>query len=127
MNWKQRILLFITGLGTLLAGLGTLPVDSADLPMPQEWRPYILSIGLFAVTISKWLPILGDILDDGKVNQSFKIGMWLLVVALVLSPIVLLTGCEGLSVSALTPYGNVSTDANGNITIAPRPVIIPAK
>jgi hypothetical protein len=38
-----------------------------------------------------------------------------------------MTGCAGLTISAQTPYGDVSTDANGHFVIAPRPIIIPQK
>lgn len=75
MNWKTiraKTLQFITGLGGLLAALGTLPVDSANLPMPPEWRPYIISVGFFAMSIKQWLPLIGDLLDDGIRNNSFE-------------------------------------------------------
>jgi hypothetical protein len=38
-----------------------------------------------------------------------------------------MTGCAGLTISAQTPYGDVSTDSDGNFLIAPRPMIIPQK
>ena len=61
---KRELLLFaLSGLGTILAGLGTLPVDSADLPLPPEWRPYIISIGFFAVTLERWLKVVQGIVN----------------------------------------------------------------
>lgn len=67
---KKQWLQIITGLGGLLATLGTLPVDSAQLPFPAEWRPYIISIGFAAITIRNWLGIIADIMDDGILNKS---------------------------------------------------------
>ena len=75
MNWKTirtKSLQVITGLGTVAAGLGALPIDSASLPMPPEWRPYIISVGFFAMTVKQWIPLLGDFVDDGKRNNSYK-------------------------------------------------------
>lgn len=46
--------LFITALTALSligAGLGTLPIPSADLPMPPAWRPYIMSAGFFGLLL----------------------------------------------------------------------------
>ncbi len=70
---KKQILQIITGLGGLLAALGTLPVDSASLPFPAEWRPYIISVGFFALAARQWLQFAADLLDDGKVNKSVNI------------------------------------------------------
>lgn len=70
---KKQILQIITGLGGLLAALGTLPVDSAQLPFPAEWRPYIISVGFFALAARQWLQFAADLLDDGKVNKSVNI------------------------------------------------------
>jgi hypothetical protein len=33
-----------TSLAALAAGLGTLPIDSASLPMPPSWRPYLMGV-----------------------------------------------------------------------------------
>jgi len=67
---KKQFLQITTGLGTLLAGLGTLPVDSASLPMPPEWRPYIASVGFFALTARHWLQFIADLIDNGKIDNS---------------------------------------------------------
>lgn len=51
----QTIIRFITNASTSLAalagGLGTLPIDSAHLPMPPEWRPYLQGTALLAIAI----------------------------------------------------------------------------
>lgn len=38
----------------------------------------------------------------------------------------LLTSCQGLTATASSPYGDVTT-ANGATTITPKPIVIPAK
>jgi hypothetical protein len=38
-----------------------------------------------------------------------------------------LSSCSGFSVTARSPYGDVFTDASGNVVIAPRPIVIPQK
>lgn len=70
---KKQILQIITGFGGLLAALGTLPVDSASLPFPAEWRPYIISVGFFALAARQWLQFAADLFDDGKLNKSVNI------------------------------------------------------
>ena len=70
---KRQFLQIATGLGTLLAGLGTLPADSAALPFPPEWRPSVLSVGFFAITARQWLQFIADLIDDGQVNNSYDI------------------------------------------------------
>lgn len=70
---KKQFLQIITGLGGLLAGLGTLPVDSASLPFPAEWRPYIISVGFFALTAKQWLQFAADLIDNGSVDGSYEI------------------------------------------------------
>jgi hypothetical protein len=68
---KKQALQIITGLGGLLAGLGTLPVDSEHLPFPPEWRPYVISVGFFAMTARHWLQFVADLIDNGKADNSF--------------------------------------------------------
>jgi hypothetical protein len=70
---KKQFLQLATGLGGLLAALGTLPVDSAALPFPPHWRPYIISVGFFALTARQWLQFAADLLDDGQANNSYDI------------------------------------------------------
>ena len=40
-----------TSLTALAAGLAALPVDSASLPMPPNWRPYLVGVGFIAASI----------------------------------------------------------------------------
>lgn len=70
---KKQVLQIVTGLGALLAGLGTLPVDSAQLPLPPEWRPYLISVGFFALTARTWLQFAADLWDNWKLDRSYDI------------------------------------------------------
>ena len=67
---KKQVLQIITGLGGLLAALGTLPVDSASLPMPENWRPYVISVGFFAVTARQWLGFIADLIDKTPTDSN---------------------------------------------------------
>lgn len=40
-----------TSIAAGLAGLATLPIPSADLPMPPSWRPYLMSVAFFAAAV----------------------------------------------------------------------------
>lgn len=114
MNWttiRSKTLQFITGLGAFVAALGTLPVDSADLPMPENWRPYIISVGFIAMTVGQWLPLLGDLIDDGIKNDSFK----LLIGLLCLSTI----SCSEFPVTGTIYFRDQSSGAKGGLTFTP--------
>ncbi len=56
----------ICGLGALM---GTLPVDSDALPMPPEWRPYIISIGFAGLTIEKWGKFIINYINNYKIDN----------------------------------------------------------
>lgn len=100
MNWKQRILLWLTaiaGICTLIGGLDLTEI----LPLVPDQVAAALTLALPAViTIGKIATIIGDLLDDGLRNDSFKSGgTWLLLLAVILGS-QLLTGCvAGLSAS----------------------------
>ena len=38
-------------LAAFAGGLGTLPIDSKDLPLPPEWRPYLMGVAFLAVAV----------------------------------------------------------------------------
>lgn len=68
---KKQTLQLVTGIGAVLAALGSLPIDSASLPFPAEWRPYIVSVGFFAMAARQWLQFIADLIDNGKIDQSY--------------------------------------------------------
>lgn len=40
-----------SSLAAMMAGLATLPVSSDLLPMPAEWRPYLVSVAFIAAAV----------------------------------------------------------------------------
>jgi hypothetical protein len=51
-----------TALAAFAAGLGTLPIDSASLPLPPEWRPYLMGTAFIAASVRVVvLPVLDAI------------------------------------------------------------------
>lgn len=40
-----------SSLAALMGGLATLPVSSDLLPMPEAWRPYLVSVAFIAAAI----------------------------------------------------------------------------
>ena len=52
-----RVLQFI---GLLMGGLATLPIASASLPMPPEWRPYLLGFALLCAGLKILVQIILD-------------------------------------------------------------------
>lgn len=54
----------LTALSLIGAGLGTLPIPSADLPMPPAWRPYIMSAGFFGLLLRMITASIRDAFDN---------------------------------------------------------------
>lgn len=51
-----------SSLAALLGGLATLPIPSADLPMPPSWRPYLVSVAFIAAGVRVLvIPVLDNI------------------------------------------------------------------
>jgi hypothetical protein len=51
-----------SSLALLMGGLAQLPIDSASLPMPAEWRPYLTGTALLAAAVRiVIIPVLDNI------------------------------------------------------------------
>ena len=50
-----KVLKFLTilssSLAALMGGLATLPIPSESLPMPESWRPYLVSVAFIAAGV----------------------------------------------------------------------------
>jgi len=59
-----RILTIISSsLAALLGGLATLPIPSADLPIPASWRPYLVSTAFIAASLRiVVMPVIDNII-----------------------------------------------------------------
>jgi hypothetical protein len=47
----KTLTIISSSLAALMGGLATLPVDSDHLPMPPEWRPYLVSVAFIAAGV----------------------------------------------------------------------------
>ena len=47
----KALTIISSSLAALMGGLATLPVDSEHLPMPAEWRPYLVSVAFIAAGV----------------------------------------------------------------------------
>ena len=51
-----------SSLAALLGGLATLPIPSENLPMPESWRPYLVSVAFIAAAVRLVvIPVLDNI------------------------------------------------------------------
>jgi hypothetical protein len=80
----------ILGLLTTLAGVLALPQVAM---LPAEWQPYV-ALALALVVVGKnGAYVILDWHDDGKLNKSYKVGLFLLAGFCLLS----LPSCEALA------------------------------
>jgi hypothetical protein len=103
MNWKQRILLWLTAIAGICTVIGGLDLTEILPLLPNPVAAWLTLALPVVVTVGKIVLIIGDLLDDGIRNDSFKGGTWLLLLIAVLA-------CSGLSgcVAALDQHGDWS-------------------
>jgi hypothetical protein len=67
-----RILTIISAaLVTFTGGLALLPIDSADLPMPPAWRPYLAGTALLVASLRILvIPTLDSIIKKLKETEN---------------------------------------------------------
>ena len=109
MTTKEKIIHYITlaikGTGLLL-GLKTLPL-LAMLPPDGKVMVYAALIFALGSTLKEALYIVGDWLDDGKLNKSFKAGLLLLLLALLPLFLVACSAKEFRRKTGMTPSAAV--------------------
>lgn len=119
-----RILQLVGIIGGFLGGADFLQI----MPLfPPDFAAWLLVAGpTFAAASKPLILFLGDWLDDGVKNDSFKIPLALFLVAIVtLTASLGLVGCSGLTFTLSTPYGDASGSPDGSGTVTLRPIIIP--
>jgi len=83
MDWKTRILTWLTaiaGIATILGGLDLTEI----LPLLPDHIAAMLTLALpVVITVGKIAVAIGDLLDDGLRNNSFKVGLMLLLAVLL--------------------------------------------
>lgn len=102
-NWKSTLI----GAGLAAADVVLQLLQNADM---TDWKMWLRPI-LFAA--------LGYVVADARKSVQ--------AIALMLACSFMLTSCAGLTARIQTPYGDVWTDAKGNVVIAPvaKPIVIP--
>lgn len=94
--FRVQALRVLSMIGLLAASIGTADMTGIITLLPEEWGPWLISAGLFAASIKQGVLWIGDLLDNGKQDGSFKIGLWLMLVAV---SVLLLSSC-GMQVTA---------------------------
>jgi hypothetical protein len=123
-KWRLQTIRILQLLGILSGFLGGADFLQLLVLMPPDVSKWLLVAGpAFAAGSKPLLMLLGDYLDDGVKNDSFKVGM-------LFPPFLALmclgfTGCAGVSVQS--PYGEFSSAKDGSVLYTPpaRPIIIP--
>lgn len=56
-----------SSLAALMGGLATLPIPSSELPMPESWRPYLVSVAFIAAAVRVVvIPVLDNLITKLK-------------------------------------------------------------
>lgn len=81
-------------------------------------------VAMLVATAGPFLAAWFSWIDNSESNDSNIDGLNILIALLAVTA--LLPGCSGLTLTAVTPYGDVST-TDGHTTVALRPIIIDEK
>ena len=108
----------LTAVGSALSAVALLDLTGAARVLSPGVGNYLLAAGPAALALKELVVGIGDILDDGKPNKSFKLGLFLLGLALVVIP--LLPSCaelQGVSGRIVTKEGEFVVLPNGRVEI----------
>jgi formate hydrogenlyase subunit 4 len=122
-KWRLQVIRILQLLGILAGFVGGADFLQLLAIVPPETSKWLLVSGpAFAAGIRPLILLVGDYLDDGVKNDSFKISLVLLPFLVLMC--LWVTGCAGLSVQS--PYGNIDTTKSGLTIYTPpaRPIII---
>ena len=67
---------FLTFLGSGMSTLAALDLAGIAQLFDPTMAKYLLAAGPAALAVKELVVVLGDLFDDGKPNQSFKIGIF---------------------------------------------------
>lgn len=125
--WRLRAVYILQLIGMLLAFFGAADFLQLLAFLPMDFAKWLLVSGPIIATSAK--PIImtiGDVLDNGVKDDSFKIPLGLFLVAsLALGGSFGLVSCAGMQFDIRTPYGDASSAKDGTISINPKPIAIP--
>ena len=123
--WRVQTVRVLQLLGILSGFLGGADFMQLLVLMPPDAAKWLLVAGpTFAACSKPMILLIGDYMDDGVKNDSFKVGAFLLPF-LALLCILGFSGCAGVSV--VTPYGDFHSSKDGSVSYYPptQPVRIP--
>jgi len=121
---KVTVLRFLTAVGSGLTTLAAIDLAGIAHLFSDPVAMVLLAAGPAALTLKELVVSLGDWLDDGKPNKSFKIGLFCFVMAILTLPF--LNSCTnppGVSGEFISKDGKVIVHPDGRveITVEPRP------
>ena len=82
---------FLTFLGSGMSTLAALDLAGIAQLFDPTMAKYLLAAGPAALAVKELVVVLGDLFDDGKPNQSFKVGLFCLAMGVLTVPF--LTSC----------------------------------
>ncbi len=118
---KVTILRFLTAVGAALTTLASLDLTGIAEIFDDQVALYLLATGPAALSLKELVVSVGDWLDDGKLNKSFKIGLLCLLLCLI--PLPFLASCAPQQVSGgvVTEDGRFTLRPDGRIEIVIEP------
>ncbi len=130
---KAKILSIMTAILAVIAMLSALDLSGLISLIPGGNDAMVALISGSLATLGTIIRAVGDLLDDGVVNNSFgKLRMhWTTFVLASLIAVLgsLCMSCSdlrGVNLSLQSPWGSVESQ-DGNTVISPRPFVFPTK
>lgn len=127
--WRIQTIRVLQLIGLLAAFVGGADFLQILALVPHDVASWLVVAGpTFAAGAKPLLMLIGDYLDDGVKNDSFKITnviLPMLIPLTVIGYILCLSGCAGVSVQS--PYGDFSSAKDGSVIYTPpaRHITIP--
>lgn len=69
---KTRILRIITAILAVCSAVAAADLGGLTSILPPQWAPYVLGASALALALKEIGVVVGDIIDDGTRNGSFK-------------------------------------------------------
>lgn len=116
--WRSQIIRVLHILGIIMAFIGGADFLNLLAFFPAETAKWLMISGPALATSAKPLVMLiGDYVDDGVKNNSFKVDQLPVLLLVVGLASLLLPSCQGLAVQS--PYGSLSSSKGGMLYTPP--------
>jgi hypothetical protein len=112
------ILRFLTCVGSTLSAVAALDLTGVASLLDPTMAKYLLAAGPAALAVKELIVVLGDLFDDGKPNQSFKLGLFCFAMALLTLPF--LASCAtppAVSGEFISKDGRIRVNPDGRVEI----------